>query len=43
MLFPETINPILNKDKSVVYIMNLIYDGLFEIDKDYNVEPRLVE
>ena len=23
--------------------MNLIYDGLFEIDKNYNVEPRLVE
>ncbi len=43
MLFPETINPILNADKSVGYIMNLIYDGLFEIDEEYNVEPRLVE
>ena len=42
-LFPKTINPILNRDKSVGYIMNLIYDGLFEIDKNYNVEPRLVE
>lgn len=43
MLFPTTINPILNKDKSAGYIMNLIYDGLFEIDENYNVEQRLVE
>ena len=43
MLFPKTINPILNTDKSVDYIMNLIYDSLFEIDKNYNVENRLVE
>lgn len=43
MLYPETINPILNRDKSVSYIMNLIYDGLFEIDEDYNVKPVLVE
>lgn len=43
MLFPTTINPILNRDKSVGYIMNLIYDGLFEINENYNVEPRLVE
>ena len=43
MLFPTTINPILNKDKSVAYIMNLVYDGLFEMDENYNVQPRLVE
>ena len=43
MLFPTTINPILNKDKSVGYIMDLVYDGLFEIDENYNVEPTLVE
>ena len=43
MLFPQTINPILNTDKSVGYIMNLIYDGLFEMDENYNVEQRLVE
>ena len=42
-VFPETINPILNTNKSVSYIMNLIYDGLFEMDENYNVEPRLVE
>lgn len=40
---PKTINPIINEFESVSYIMNLIYDGLFEIDKDYNVVPRLVE
>ena len=43
MLFPKTINPILNRDKSVGHIMSLIYDSLFEIDENYNVEPRLVE
>ena len=42
-IFPETINPILNTNKSVSYIMNLIYDGLFAMDENYNVEPRLVE
>lgn len=43
MLLPTTINPILNKDKSVGYIMNLVYDGLFEVDENYNVQPKLVE
>ncbi|MEG2787711.1 MAG: ABC transporter substrate-binding protein [Romboutsia sp.] len=43
MVKPETINPIINKDKSVGYIMNLIYDGLFTIDENYNVVPELVE
>lgn len=43
MLFPKTINPILNRDKSVGYIMNLVYDSLFEIDESYNVKPSLVE
>ena len=43
MLYPKTINPILNTDKSVSYIMNLIYDGLFEIDENYNVKNTLVE
>ena len=36
MMQPETINPITNKNKSVSYIMNLIYDGLFTIDENYN-------
>ena len=31
MMQPETINPITNKNKSVGYIMNLIYDSLFLI------------
>lgn len=43
MLFPTTMNPILNRDKSVGYIMNLVYDGLFEIDENYNVELKLAE
>ena len=43
MLVPKTINPILNTDKSVSYIMNLLYDGLFGVDESYDVEPNLVE
>lgn len=43
MVKPTTINPILNKDKSVGYITNLIYDGLFTIDENYNVVPQLVQ
>ena len=39
MVEPDTINPILNTDKSVGYIMNLVYDGLFTIDKNYNIVP----
>ncbi|MGL5694264.1 MAG: ABC transporter substrate-binding protein, partial [Peptostreptococcaceae bacterium] len=41
MIKPETINPLLNKDKSVGYIMNLVYDGLFTIDQNYNIVPQL--
>ncbi|MCR8746487.1 ABC transporter substrate-binding protein [Romboutsia lituseburensis] len=43
MVKPITINPLLNKDKSVGYVMNLIYDGLFTIDENYNVVPQLVD
>jgi peptide/nickel transport system substrate-binding protein len=43
MVKPKTINPIINTDESVSYIMNMIYDGLFEIDKNYNVVPQLVK
>lgn len=43
MMQPETINPITNKNKSVGYIMNLIYDGLFTIDENYDTVPQLVE
>ncbi len=43
MVQPSTINPITNKDKSVGYILNLIYDGLFTIDENYNVVPQLVK
>ena len=43
MMQPETINPITNKNKSVSYIMNLVYDGLFTIDENYNTVPQLVD
>ncbi|MER3115543.1 ABC transporter substrate-binding protein, partial [Bacillus altitudinis] len=43
MVKPITINPLLNKDRSVGYVMNLIYDGLFTIDENYNVVPQLVD
>ncbi|WP_122640255.1 MULTISPECIES: ABC transporter substrate-binding protein [unclassified Romboutsia] len=43
MVKPTTINPVLNTDKSVGYVMNLIYDGLFTIDQDYNVVPQLAK
>lgn len=43
MMQPETINPITNTNKSVGYIMNLIYDSLFTIDENYNTVPQLVE
>ncbi|CED93145.1 ABC super ATP binding cassette transporter, binding protein [Romboutsia ilealis] len=43
MMKPETINPITNKNKSIGYIMNLIYDSLFTIDENYDTVPQLVE
>lgn len=43
MVKPKTINPILNKEKSVGYIMNLVYDSLFTIDENYNTVPQLVK
>ena len=43
MVKPTTINPVLNNDKSVGYIMNLVYDSLFTIDQNYNTVPQLVE
>lgn len=43
MVKPKTINPITNKDKSVGFITNLIYDSLFTINENYDVVPQLVE
>jgi peptide/nickel transport system substrate-binding protein len=43
MIQPTTLNPILNKYTSVDYVMKLVYEGLFKIDKNYNVVPQLVE
>ena len=43
MMQPETINPIINKNKSVGYIMNLVYDSLFTINENYDTVPQLVK
>lgn len=43
MIKPTTINPILNNDKSVSYILDLVYDSLFEFDENYNLQPKLVD
>lgn len=43
MIKPDTINPVLNTNKSVSYILNLVYDSLFEFDEDYNIQPKLVD
>lgn len=43
MIQPATLNPILNNYTSVDYVMKLVYEGLFKIDKNYNVVPQLVE
>ena len=40
MVRPKTINPINNSEKSVNYIMNLVYDSLFTIDSNYNTVPQ---
>ncbi|WP_300276819.1 ABC transporter substrate-binding protein [Peptacetobacter sp.] len=40
---PNTINPITNTDESVLNVLNLVYDGLFELNKNYNAVPKLVK
>ena len=42
MVKPKTINPVNNTDKTVGYVLSLIYDGLFSIDENYNLVPQLV-
>ena len=42
MIRPGTINPVLNTDKSVSYVLNLVYDSLFEFDENYDLQPKLV-
>ncbi|MGM9535468.1 MAG: ABC transporter substrate-binding protein, partial [Intestinibacter sp.] len=42
MIRPDTINPVLNTDKSVSYVLNLVYDSLFEFDENYDLQPKLV-
>ncbi len=43
MVNPDTINPILNKNKTVAYVLDLVYDGLFKVDENYNTVPELVD
>ena len=43
MIRPDTLNPILNTDESVSYILDLVYDSLFEFDENYNLQPKLVD
>lgn len=40
---PSTISPITNTDESVLNVLNLVYDGLFELNKNYNTIPKLVK
>ena len=40
---PTTINPLTNTDESVLNVLNLVYDGLFELNKNYNAIPKLVK
>lgn len=40
---PITISPITNTDESVLNVLNLVYDGLFELNKNYNAIPKLVK
>lgn len=40
---PSTISPITNTDESVLNVLNLVYDGLFELNENYNAIPKLVK
>lgn len=40
---PKTISPITNTDESVLNVLNLVYDGLFELNKNYNAIPKLAK
>lgn len=39
----KTLNPILNKEKSVDEALKLVYDSLFTLDENYNVVPKLAK
>ncbi|SHG99808.1 ABC transporter substrate-binding protein [Tepidibacter thalassicus] len=39
----KTLNPLLNKEKSLDYALKLVYDSLFTLDENYNVVPKLVD
>ncbi|RKD33173.1 peptide ABC transporter substrate-binding protein [Thermohalobacter berrensis] len=39
----ETLNPLLNRKKSIYYFNKLIYEGLFDIDEKFNVKKVLAD
>ncbi len=39
----ETLNPLLNKEKSLDEGLKLLYDSLFTLDENYNISPKLVK
>ena len=39
----DSMNPHLTQNKDILQIDNLIFEGLFRITKDYNIEPCLIE
>ncbi|MTI66718.1 MAG: peptide ABC transporter substrate-binding protein [Firmicutes bacterium] len=41
--YVDTLNPLLNNNKSLYYFNKLIYEGLFEFDNNHNVKGILAE
>ncbi|QZY56582.1 peptide ABC transporter substrate-binding protein [Crassaminicella profunda] len=39
----DTLNPILNDNKSIYYLDQLIYEGLIRLDENLNAQPALAE
>ncbi|PAB61394.1 ABC transporter substrate-binding protein [Anaeromicrobium sediminis] len=39
----KTLNPLLDNSRSMYYFNKLIYESLFEVDKDLNITPLLAE
>ncbi|SHJ54000.1 ABC transporter substrate-binding protein [Tepidibacter formicigenes] len=39
----KTLNPLLNKEKSLDQALKLVYDSLFTLDENYNIVSKLVD